>query len=535
MKKYIFLISVFVVLLAASCKKAVEGTEIYPKADPPLVEFLPDRPLPNIASAGDVVKIAIEGLKGKEFKAYMSSVPAEVVEVTDKSISIKMPADAITGTVSVLINGQMYFGPVMQIRGSVAIDPNFDVNSYRATQGSINGIIQRDASTYLLYGGFQSYQDKQDVLRGVAIINSNGAYASTLTGANADLFSLYIPKLTNINHIVKLAAGGYLVAGGFSTYADKPVNGIVRVDNAGRLDTMKVEVINPDPANHPENSTEIVSALNGGVGGSIQRAFVTTDNKYIAAGNFQYHVSTYYPMSQKGAPYVDRVEIPSITKMFNTGLVDSSYNYDFAFRKGGGANAFVTDAVKLPNDDVILVGNFTGFQNQPAGGIVKINAANGKVSSSFNAGTGVDGFIRRITFNPAIPNRYVLSGAFKKYNGVEVNGVAVIDGNGTLISTFKAKEFSGGLVNYAAMLANGNVIVSGSFTNYGTKVRPGLAILNSAGELIDKYNKFGLFRGMVNDMIETTSNGMPSIFLVGSFDRYDNIPVGSIVKLNFTN
>lgn len=535
--KNILFISALIALIGVSCQKDVtEGTDIYPKAEPPLVEFMPDKPVPNIASAGELVKVAIEGLQGKNFTAYVSSVAAEVVETTSSHVTVRVPADAITGSVSVNVDGQLYFGPTLPIRGSVSIDPNFDVNAYTATQGPINGIIQRDATSYILYGGFQGYagqgQSEATPVRGVVIINANGAYASTTAN---DRFSTQIPRFTNITHMVRLASGSYLVAGGFSTYSQKPVNGIARVNSIGILDTMKVEVVNPDPVNNPNDNEEIVSTLNGGVSGAPVRVFVTTDDKYIVAGNFEYHVSTYYPMSQKGSPYLDRAEAPSIVKMFNTGSFDSSYNYDFIAKKGGGANGFVNDAVKLPNDDVIMVGNFTAFQNQPAGRIVRVKATDGKINTSFNAGSGADGEIRRITFNPEVPDRFVISGTFRNYNGVLVNGVAVIDGAGNLITTFKANEFVGGLVNYAGLLKNGNVVVSGSFTHYGTKVRPGLAILSNTGMLIERYNKFGLFRGQIRDMAETTSNGLPALFLVGDFNRYDNLAVGNIVKLIFTN
>jgi hypothetical protein len=538
MKKHIYFISVLAALITVSCqKKQASGSDVYPDPPPPLVEFLPNNPVPNTAlGAGETVKIAIEGLSGKQFTAYVSSVAAEVVETTNEYMVIKVPQDAITGSVSVNVNGQLYFGPTVAIRGSVAVDPNFDVDNYKADLGYISGILARDAGTYIIYGNFQKYQSRDAnaslPARSIAVINANGADAST---TSTDRFTIQIDKLTSIYHMTKLSSGSYLIAGSFASYGGKPVNGLVRVNSLGWLDTTVVEVVNPDPVNNPDDGTEVVSALNGGVGGTIQRVFVTADDKYIAAGVFDYHISTYYPMSQKNAPYLDVIKTPSITKMFNTGLVDSSFNYDFTAKQGSGVNGFVYDAAKLPNDDVILVGDFSGFQGQPAGYIVRVNATNGKTSSAFNAGTGADGPIMRITSNPNVPDRYVLCGFFKHYNGVLVNGVAIINGAGNLITSFQAQEFSGGLVYYAGLLQNGNVVVSGTFTNYGTKVRPGLAILNSSGALIDKYNKFGLFRGRVMDMLETTSNGLPALFLVGSLDRYDNQVIGNIVKLNFTD
>jgi hypothetical protein len=158
------------------------------------------------------------------------------------------------------------------------------------------------------------------------------------------------------------------------------------------------------------------------------------------------------------------------------------------------------------------------------------------VDPSFNSGkTGADGSISRITYN-ATTNKILLTGSFKNYNGAPANGVVMIDNNGATISSFAFKIPEGGFPNFAAQLNNGKIIVTGSFSKYDNIVRAGMAILNADGTLAAGYNNMGLFRGQVNNLIETTStNGSPAIIMVGSFDRFDNKQVGNIVKFRIEN
>jgi hypothetical protein len=59
--------------------------------------------------------------------------------------------------------------------------------------------------------------------------------------------------------------------------------------------------------------------------------------------------------------------------------------------------------------------------------------------------------------------------------------------------------------------------------------------LDNSGNLIPEYNRFGLFRGRLNAVYQVANNttGYPSLFLMGSFDRFNNTDVGNFLKLNF--
>ncbi len=534
--KNLFLITIMMGLSCAGCKKTnLRGEDVYPKAERPIVDFLPGKPQPNTAGPGADIKIDVEGLAGKagKFKVFISQVEAQVVDVTNNTLTVTIPENAISGNVSVFINDQLYYGPFIRVSGDLAIDETFKTQSFRAND-AINGIIAHNSDSYLVYGKFYDYAGNQTSIRPVsamAVIYGDGSFYRFTE------FSDGLPRFSTVTHMEKVP-NGYLISGGFSRYKEKKnITNIVRVLQDGTLDEMVVDVVNPDPINNPNADKDTVSAFNAGVSTPPVRMFLTSDKKIILAGNFRTHTSTYYPLSTRTSIFTDAILAPNVIRVKPTGTFDSTYNFDYTTNEGEGANGYVVDAVKLPNDDVIVVGDFTNYQSVPSNRIAKISASDGRVTS-FNVGetgSGADSRISRITRNPNVPDRYVLSGPFKYYNGQLVNGVVVIDGTGKIVPGFQAQEFKNGLVDYAAMLTNGNIIVSGTFTHYGDKVRPGLAILSNTGELIYKYNRFGMFRGKVNDIMELKSGDgvTPAVFLVGEFDRFDNIEVGNIVKIKF--
>lgn len=89
-----------------------------------------------------------------------------------------------------------------------------------------------------------------------------------------------------------------------------------------------------------------------------------------------------------------------------------------------------------------------------------------------------------------------------------------------------------GLITFAHILNNGRIVLSGGITEYDGVKRSSLLILNSNGEALQKYNNIGLFAGMVNSLVETTSSlGRPAILLGGDIFRVEKKLVRNIVKL----
>jgi len=527
-------------VLLFSCQKTkVEPAEVYPDPPTALVKFLDTAPAPAIGSEGTIVTISVEGLKGKEgqFKFYINQTEAEVIAVAESTIKVKVPFNASTGAVSVLINGENYFGPTFTVKGKVSIDPSFNTESFR-TNGPIVGIFKRsDNSSYLIFGGFSDYQNQAtptNKITGIAVVDLNGAYmpvASQLKMRTQGINGM-------VSSVVQLPDGKYLVAGSFSKYDTiGNINNITRLNADGVLDSSIVDVVNPDPVNNPNGGKAIVPTFNGGTLGAIGEVFYNASTGITAFGNFNGHISTFYERSTQSGPYLDLVQARQVIRMKETGSFDSSYNFNRATNQGyEAANGFLFDAIQLPGGDLIVVGNFTRFNNVASGYIARIKTADGLPDPAFNSGgAGANGAISRVTYNPA-NGKLLLTGSFTSYNGQPANGVVMINANGSIDASFNFKTVEGGVANYAGQLSNGKIIVSGTFNKYNGIVRPGFIILNADGTMAPGYNNMGLFRGSIAGFTEYTSiTGIGGLVLVGTFDRFDGKTVGNIVKMRMEN
>ncbi|MGN6402109.1 MAG: DUF5008 domain-containing protein [Flavisolibacter sp.] len=530
-------LSILSSILFFSCVKSkFEPVEHYPDPPPTLVKFLDGAPNPAIGTEGSVVTFKVNGLKGKEgqFRFFINQTEAEVVEVEENTVKVKVPANASSGGAAVLINGEYYFGPTFTVRGKVSIDPLFKTDAYRSN-GVISGIIKASGSDYLIYGGFNDYNNKATTdkpITGIALINKDGAYSgSQLAMGEEGLNGL-------VNSVIFTSSSKYLVAGSFTKYDTvSNINNVLRLNSDGSLETMEVDVINPDPVNFPNDDKATVPSFNGGTLGPVSKMFYDNQGRVIVVGNFFGHISTFYERSTKTGPYLDRVQASQIIRMNNDGSFDSSFNFNKAAGKSYAAgNGFVYDAVQLSNGKLILVGNFTTFSGSAANYITGINMEDGLPDPDFNAGgAGADGAITRITYNKNT-QKLLLTGSFKHYNGQAVNGVVMINEDGSIDPDFNFKAIEGGFPNFAGQLNNGKIIVSGSFTKYDTVIRPGIVILNADGTLAEGYNNIGLFRGAITGLIETPAEaGVPTVILVGEFDRFDNKQVSNIVKIRIEN
>ena len=531
----------FLLVVVVSCSKTkIEPVEIYPDPPKALVKFLDGAPSPAIGAEGSIVTFNVNGLKDMlgKFKFFINQTEAEVVSADENTVKVKIPVNASSGGSAVLINNEYYFGPSFTVKGKVSVDPLFNSETYRSN-GPIQGIFLRsDASSYMIYGSFTDYKDQASItntISGVALLTRDGDYIAAASQLKMGKSGFNGPILSAI----QLPSGKYLVAGSF-TKLDTVSNiyNTTRLNVDGTVETMVVDVVNPDPVNNPNDGHAVVPAFNGGTFGSISKIFYNPATGYTTAiGNFNAHVSTFYERSTKNGPNLDLVEARQLIRMKENGAYDSSYNFDLTTNKSyAGGNGFIYDALQLPDGKLMLVGNFTSFSGTTTNYITSINEADGLPDPTFNnGGSGADGEITRITYN-STTEKILLTGNFKNYNGEPANGIVMINADGSRDASFNFRIVEGGIPNFAGQLKNGKIIVSGSFNKYDGIVRPGLLVLNADGSLASGYNNTGLFRGIINSFVETvTPGGIPGVILVGSFDRFDNKQVGNIIKLRIEN
>ncbi len=526
-QKWYLLYVILLFVCGSSCKKAADLQEDpYAGGKAALgVRFSNDSPKPATGTGGAEVVYQVSGLLPFKDKItfYLNETAADIVEITDKTIKVKVPENASSGGATIVIDGQIFFGPAFTVTGKAGIDPTF--KTVVGANRNINQIMPLANGNFIFVGGFTDFEKSASTKQPVNYIVSttaDGSYLSSLaSGAGSG------GPLTSI---VRLPNGQFMVGGSFTSYNKrKSIGGITRLNANGSLDTTIIEVVNLTPL-QPKNSYDTVAAFNGSVIGSVKKVF-SYNNKIITVGSFTSYGEYFYERSTRDYKVIGYTRMNNLLRMEANGKLDSSYNFNPGTNMGyDGGNGEINDAFMQDDGKIILVGSFTRFQGATANYITRVDN-NGVIDPAFQVGTGADGAITNIRYN-AVTQKFMVSGAFKNFNGKPANGLVMLNKDGSLDQTFTLAQVDGGSVGFSAQLSNGLILVTGSFNKYNNIVRQGFMVLNSNGTLASGYNNTGIFQGVVSDIYETTSAlGLPAVLMVGNISKFDNQTVGNIVRI----
>lgn len=525
-----FMLGLCMLLLFGSCqKKEILGEDPYAGGKEALgVRFIGDYPSPESGAPGSEVTFKVRGLKSWEdkFEFFINDELAEVVDLTDSTVRVIVPEEASSGGASVRLEGQVFFGPRMNIEGNVSIDENYKV--INGTNGPISDAIAFQ-SGLVLVGSFSNFEGKATTterMNSIVSISSLGEYQANINsrkGANG--------VISSIN---RLSNGKYIASGLFTSYNDiEGINSITRLNADFSVDSSVIDVINLTP-DKPLNALDTVATFNGGVFGYILDSYVSnTDNgeQITVVGNFEQYGSYFYERATRDYKPMDVTSVRQLIRLDVNGRIDSAYNFNEATQKfNAGGNGEILGSVLMPDNKLILVGNFTSFHGKSANRIVRLDA-NGEVDPTFNAGSGANELISSIQFDTS-SGKFLLVGRFTSFDGQPANRVVRLNADGSVDHTFKILEFAGGEPNFAYQMKNGRVIVSGTFERYNNVVRRGFLILNNDGSVTQKYNNVGRFEGSINKVVETTSAlGNPAVILMGYIRTFNDQRTGNIVRV----
>ena len=531
--KYISLSMILVTALFSGCKeKEASFEDPYQGGIAPLGIKI-DRqqiPVPSVGMAGTVITFKATGLVPHKDKIQFlfNGEKAEITEITETGIKAKVPGRASSGVTSFVIDGQLVFGPNFTVTGFVKKDPTFKVVA--GTDGPVDKIYPLAGGNLLLLGGFTNYDNKGIVKRinRIARIFPDGTWDRSLLSGSAANGDLYGMAVVNSQWYLGGAFSGYAQRGG--------INNITRVSNQGTIDTMIQETYT--------KKLIYVPTFNGGTDGAITEIYAY-NNKIIATGNFKYYVSRRYdqPSRQlKDSTVIDTVDVRQLVRFNTNGTLDKTWRFDpnatgYGGKKGKslpGANGYIRTI--MHSDGKILVhGNFTKFDDQPAGYITRLNA-DGTIDPTFNpGGAGADFVVSYASYNE-VTKKYLLCGTFKKFNGVAAESLVMLNYDGSVDQSFVPKKFVGGFPDFTKQLSDGLCLIGGYFKTYDGVNRQGFLILTDKGEIADGYNNVGNLLGKINNVFETKSaDNKRALLIVGSFFLFDNLETHNIVKVTLEN
>jgi uncharacterized delta-60 repeat protein len=140
-------------------------------------------------------------------------------------------------------------------------------------------------------------------------------------------------------------------------------------------------------------------------------------------------------------------------------------NADLTFTSGIGANAPINHVIEQPDGKLIVVGEFTSYNNLPLREIVRLNS-NGTLDLSFNCGIGLQSsgpYSKIYTACLQSDGKILLGGKFNNFNGTVCKNIIRLNSNGSVDNSFNAL-FNNDVTSIVVQ-SNNKIIVLGRFSN----------------------------------------------------------------------
>lgn len=168
--------------------------------------------------------------------------------------------------------------------------------------------------------------------------------------------------------------------------------------------------------------------------------------------------------------------------------INTNGTIDSGFTAGGKLNGTVTDMVPLPDGKLVVIGGFSTYNTSTsAPGICRLNT-DGTFDSAFNGvGSGFNGTPHSIV--RLSTGEFIVAGDFSQYNGQSVGRIVKLSSTGTIDSTFQTNSGTGlgggsyGGSTRVKLAYDDKVYVTGWFTSYNGTSRNLPPRINTNGTL----------------------------------------------------
>jgi uncharacterized delta-60 repeat protein len=253
------------------------------------------------------------------------------------------------------------------------------------------------------------------------------------------------------------------------------------------------------------NPTDVGYGDGLGANNTVWTTSIQSDGKIIIGGNF-----TSY----------NRITRNSIARLNANGILDTSFN------PGTGANSIVYTTSIQSDGKIIIGGDFTSYNGAIRNYIARLNT-DGTLDSSFNPGTGADSSVRTTSIQS--DGKIIIAGSFASYNGASRNGLARLNVDGTIDNSFNPGTGANNTVNTTSIQSDGKIIIGGEFTSYNGTGRNGIARLNVDGTIDTSFNPG---TGANNTVNTTSIQSDGKIIIGGGFTSYNGVAINRIARLN---
>lgn len=292
--------------------------------------------------------------------------------------------------------------------------------------------------------------------------------------------------------------GKIFVAGAISSHNGINKYGIIKLNSDGSLDTS----FDTGSGTFCDNYADVVFHC------SLQN-----DGKIIVAGDFE---------------KFNCVNRGRIVRLNPDGSIDTSFN-----PSGSLANAIILTTL-IQNDGKILIGGlFTSFDGVPAKAIARLNA-DGSLDTTFLTGTNLAFSVPSppcsvVTMALQSDNKIIIGGNFNSYNGIARSGIARLNADGSLDTTFEIGTGTSGTVNTCNYLNDGKIVIAGNFNTVNGIPKSKIARLNSDGSIDNSFISPTSINGPI---LQTAVQNNGKILIGGYFTQIGANVLNRIFRLN---
>ncbi|MDQ4123196.1 MAG: FG-GAP-like repeat-containing protein [Acidobacteriota bacterium] len=408
----------------------------------------------DLLGNSDVYRLNPDGSKDAGFPTIDSFSGGRIYDVTVQPDGKVLIAGGIDG---IAINGTLHLGRlVFRFNPNGSKDESF-ARQTAGTSGDARSLLVQDDGKILVGGDFLN-------LNG---LNRGGISRLNPNGQNDSSFNSFIGKPSYPMVFYPSPDGKIYIGGSFDTLGANSRPYLGRVNADGSVDTtfsLDSRVDNPiyAIAVQPDGKILLGGYTNGffqppGRGlwrinpdGSLDSSFdvqlpaleavrtieLQPDGRILIGGGF----TAVNGSNRKG---IARVHID--------GSLDHTFNPVLG---GSGISAIAVQ----PDGKILLGGSFGTVSGTNTQNIVRLNS-NGTVDSSFNSGSGASSSVNAIELSP--DGKIYIGGSFSSYNGVSTSAIARINNNGTLDTSFIARNITS-TVSTINLYNNGKILVSGT-------------------------------------------------------------------------
>jgi uncharacterized delta-60 repeat protein len=302
-----------------------------------------------------------------------------------------------------------------------------------------------------------------------------------------------------VNVIVPLADGRVLIGGNFIEVGGTPQIGIARLNADGSLDTT-------------------FGAGQTGVSGAVTNLqvyaiAVQPDGKIVIGGQFL---------------VVNGVIRGNLARLNADGTLDTSFGNGLSGVTG--ANSQV-NAVAVQPDGKILIGGFFGTLNgSEHGAFARLNA-DGTLDAAFPDILSAGGRVGRIALQP--DGKILIGGAFSTVAGASRGNVARLNTDGTIDTTFgNGLAGANSSILGLALQSDGKVIIAGLFNRVNGTLRHGVARVNADGTLDTTFGIAVNLPGQAPQSVAVQSDG--KVIVGGNFNQIGGVTATNLVRLTAT-